>query len=283
MKEAKLFISRLQVCRTIANPAFDTTLLFDAAYLEPKGSAIDEFNGRLHAINTLSPNPASFDALLGQLVLLGVVAAVESYLRTVFRKLIAIDELCATSCYNCEVSFGAACHLSLDLLPEAILERKSFTSLYTIQECMRDLLAIKGTLPTDLKSAVDDYVRICQLRHCAVHRFGKLGASNAISLGLSLHSPMLEKPLRLNYGALQNSIAIASGFVKCINNFLFNQIISRVPDTQWTGKYANDRLAFGRYYGLFADRTSSSKTVAANILYRQFRSQHAKFSAGKPF
>jgi hypothetical protein len=166
------------------------------------------------------------------------------------------------------------------MMPEAILERITFISESSITDALRGLLAVKGQLPPDLTLAIKDYVRICQLRHCAVHRFGKLGVSNAISLGLAEHNALLEKPLKLDYTALQNAIGISTGFVKTINNFLFNEILSRVPSQNWTGTYARDRSLFMKYYALFADKVSVIKTAQPNILYKQLKKQHAMFAAG---
>src|SRR5665213_1289627 len=247
------FHSKVRLCVVPANPTFATHSLFDRRYREPKGSAIDEFLLRIEASNRLAPRPDDFDPLQAQLILLGVVAAVESYVRTLFRRVIAVDRTSQGAVEHNDVSFGAAMHLSKELLPEAILERISFVSYSNISEAVKKLLAIKGPFPAELDLATRDYVRVCQLRHCAVHRFGKLGASNAITLGLENHKELMEKPLVLSYPALQDSIAIATGFVKSLNNFVFNELISRIPPTKWEGLYAKDREQFGVYYRLFAD------------------------------
>lgn len=281
---ARVFKSKISVCVAPANPPLQTSLLFDATHSEPKGSSIDEFLNRLKAINKLAPSPTNFDPLQGQLVLLGIIGAVESYLRSIFRKLITIDVICQNAVHRSDVSFGAALHLSKEMLPEAILERISFISRTNIEDAMRDLLSIKGVLPSDLDTALKDYVRVCQLRHCAVHRFGKLGTSNAIALGMSDHKALLEKPLRLDYASLQCSIAIATGLVKTINNFLFNESISRIPDGNWSGVYKTDKNIFQVYYEIFADTVSSTgAAVDSKSLYALFMDQRAKFARNEQF
>jgi len=190
---AKIFRSKLTISNSPANPVLHTQHMFDPHYREPVCSPIDEFLLRLQLINKLAPQPNSFDTYQGQLVLLGVVAAVESYLRTLFRHLIDYDTDCHAKVQRENVSYGAAVHLRKELLPEAILERVSFISKPNITDALKDLLAVKGVLPPELEVAIDDYVRVCHLRHCAVHRFGKLGISNAISLGIADHKSLLEK------------------------------------------------------------------------------------------
>lgn len=277
------FRSKLSVCVAPANPVFITHALFDKLYRESLDSPIDEFLNRVVAINKLAPQPLNFDPFQGQLVLLGVIAAVESFIRTLLRRIIALDEDSQAAVNDKDVSYGAALHLSKDLLPEAILERRSFISKKSIHEALRELLAVKGAFPADLDKSIEDYVRVCQLRHCAVHRFGKLGTSNAISLGFSDHKNLLEKPLKLDYVALQNAIAISIGLAKTLNNFLFNEILSRVPSNNWSGVYSQDRSLFIRYYSLFCDKVSSNRTMQANQLHRLLIKQRALWVAGKQF
>ncbi|AEI82983.1 hypothetical protein CNE_BB2p01720 (plasmid) [Cupriavidus necator N-1] len=213
-----------------------------------------------------------------------MIAAVESYLRAILRRLIAMDSICQESVHRRDVSYGAAIHLTKDMLPEAVLEKISFISKGSIVDSIRELAGIKGNLPPDVTASIDDYVKICHLRHCAVHRFGKLGVSNAIALGLEDHKELLEKPLLLDYLSLQNSIVISTGMVKTINNFLFNEIVSRISDSRWTGVYKTDKRLFLTYYKIFADTISTTGfSVGLKDMYILFMSQKAKFSAGLPF
>ncbi|MDX6008769.1 hypothetical protein [Cupriavidus necator] len=281
---AAVFRSKLSTSVASVNPSLDTSVLFDATYVEGTGSPIDEFLMRLVAINQLAPPPAAFNPLQAQLVLLGVIAAVESYLRAILRRLIAMDSICQESVHRRDVSYGAAIHLTKDMLPEAVLEKISFISKGSIVDSIRELAGIKGNLPPDVTASIDDYVKICHLRHCAVHRFGKLGVSNAIALGLEDHKELLEKPLLLDYLSLQNSIVISTGMVKTINNFLFNEIVSRISDSRWTGVYKTDKRLFLTYYKIFADTISTTGfSVGLKDMYILFMSQKAKFSAGLPF
>src|SRR5512139_1684071 len=144
------FRCKIPICVAQANPALHTHQLFDMHYRESLDSAIDEFLQRLNFINRLAPSPSTFDPLQGQLVLLGAIAAVESYLRTLFRRLIAVDRICQNSVHGRDVSFGAAIHLPKEMMAEAVLERISFISEKNITDALRELLAVKGNLPADL-------------------------------------------------------------------------------------------------------------------------------------
>ena len=265
------FRSHLVISVAGANPTLATHTLFDATHKESRDSALEQFMVNLHAINMLTPPPGAFNSYLGQLLLLGTIAAAESFVRTLFRRIISLDETAQNLVYDRDVSYGAALYLSPDLMPEALLEKFSFISKTNIVNALRELLAIKGNLPPELELAIDDYGRVCQMRHCAVHRFGKLGAKNAMALGMSDHKNLLEKPLKLDYVSLQNSMAISTGFVKTLNNFLFNELLSRVDPSEWSGVYSQDKRIFMRYYKLFSDKKSSSPSAAPKHYYLELQ------------
>ncbi|CAN5846549.1 hypothetical protein BH11PSE13_BH11PSE13_37750 [soil metagenome] len=277
------FRSKLSVCRSPVNPTLSTATLFDIAHVESSQSAIDQYLARLASIHLLAPSPVAFDSLQAQLILLGVVAAVESYFRTLLRRLITLDSECQNCTEDQAVTFGAAMHLSKPMMPEALLERVTFVSESSLIDAIRQFVGVKGNLPPDLLATFKDYAAVCQLRHCAVHRFGKLGVKNAIFLGLKAHKPSLEKPLLLTYPALQNAIAISTGVVKTTNNFLFNEMLSRLPTSTWTTKWGKDKGEFMSYYSLFADTVSSTRAAPARDIYTLFQEQRSKFAVGVAF
>src|SRR5690606_25132686 len=133
-------------------------------------------------------------------------------------------------------SFGAALHLDAQMLPEAVLEEYSFASAKNIKDAIRELSGIKGHLPPDVEAALLETQKICEMRHCCVHRFGKLGAKNAIKLRLGTHRSMLEKPLRLDRLALELVGASLRSFVKTINNFVFGALMERTVANRVDGQ-----------------------------------------------
>lgn len=271
---ATSFKSRLEITPSSSNPSLATQILFDAEHVEPDFSPINQFMERLHAINKLAPHPVTFDPLQGQLVLLGVIAAVESFMRTLFRKIITTDAIAKQHAYKKDISYAAALHLDRDMLPEAILERISFISYHSIIETIKDLAGIKGAVPTQVEVCIKDYVKICHLRHCTVHRFGRLGASNAVALGIENHKDLLEKPLTLDYTSLQTAILICTTFVKTINNHLFNELLSRIPESEWVKKYSADKKNFDKYYDLFSDSVSiQAPSIKSRPMYALFIGQ----------
>jgi len=185
-------------------PRLDTQIIFDKNYSPSKMSAINRFFEVTAHLNSLAHDKMS--ELLPNLLVLGYVSAVESYLREVVRNLVIEDFPSRKKCEDKQIPYGAAISYSVEMLPEALLETCSFTSKNNIKETLRNYLGItfqKSEAP-ELDQILEDFSRVCQIRHCIVHRYGHLGSLNAINLGLNSHGDLLGKPLRLEFSTLQN-------------------------------------------------------------------------------
>ena len=260
----------------------DTRSLFDTDHKESRMSAIDTFfekTGELHRIILKRPEEAT--GQLPNLVLLGYVSAVESYMREITRRLIVIDDESQTACENQTLTYGAAIsHRNVEMLPEALLENLSFASKKGIDDAIKKFLGIKGNFPVEVDKVLDDFSRVCQLRHCIAHRFGKLGSKNAIELGLKEHKECLEKPLNLNDRNLQDIFQVCNNLVKIINDFLFQTVLTRTlkeEDCKWTWDFSEDEAEFKKYFDIFSSKENSSTLKEVYECFRKaFKKQRGR-------
>ena len=81
-------------------------------------------------------------------------------------------------------------------VPEALLEGYSFSGPQKHRRGAQGVcdIEVKGS---EMDEAIEQFARICELRHCCVHVGGRLGSRNAIRLGLDAHGTLLERPLAL--------------------------------------------------------------------------------------
>ncbi len=159
------------------------------------------------------------------------------------------------------------------MLPEALLESISFISEKSIKDSLKNFLGIEGGLTNDVQNVLKEYIKICHIRHCAVHRFGKLGSNNAIALDLDKHKQLLEKPLKLDFDTLQEIFFTLSMTVKTVNNFIFRKILTRsVNETgYWTWDLRSDSNKFFEYYNTFSTKLDTPKSKPLKEVYDQFR------------
>jgi hypothetical protein len=272
---------------------FETHELFDTADAASSKSPLDLFLANANSLNLLYlPAGETFDPLMGTLILLGYVSAVESYIRAIVRGLIRVDAYATWAAKDKQVSFGAALSYSHDLLPEALLERTSLASGDQIKKTFRELIGFELPM-SELKAPLETFERVCQLRHCCTHRFGRLGTYNAEKLGLRLHRIALDKPLKLDAASLTEIADNLRILVKTLNRNTFGTVLKRtvqhsssiasrgsrdseafVFDVEWHWKFQKDRTRFLRYYDLFKTVDDPAPSPPARDLYDRFKAFH---------
>ncbi|MFA6059188.1 MAG: hypothetical protein WC756_13370 [Taibaiella sp.] len=258
---------------------FDTTSCFDLSFNESLLSPIDTCFDKIADLNLIF---VRFSAIVGipqniivtqnNLVLLGYISAVESYIREIIRKLIVLDGASRISSEEQQLNYGAAINYNLEMLPEALLERSSFASKANIIEAFKVYLGLKGHTPPELTSTLEEFEKICHFRHCVVHRFGKLGSSNAIKFGLDNHSIYLEKPLSLDAAKLFVINQVCENTVLVINDYLFKRVLTRtveVPYNLWKWDLRKDKKTFAKYFNLFHSTRKPGAVPNMTNAYRE--------------
>jgi hypothetical protein len=268
-----------------------TSALFSSS---PHGalSPVEQFISNTTAINLVFVpfnDPGTvWKTELGTLVVLGYVSAVESFFRALIAGLIDLDEHSTRLAGPKQVTFAAASHAESErFLGEALLENTSFSTKGELEKALREFLGI-SKLPSDVTSAISEYQKLCELRHCCVHRFGKLGSQNALRLGYEEHQTVVEhsfSPSIRDVEAIADALQI---IVKTINNFVFSEVLNRtvlaglegtIP-RQWSWDYRSDRRRFLDYYDFFSIKNGAVRSPDAKSVYVIFRANHQPIVAG---
>lgn len=257
------------------SPCPNTVSLFDCTYSETATSAIDIYIENCKEINKLWAGSMSVSPEFSRLLLLGYVSAVEGYFRSVISSIINTDQKAQADAHSYTVPFGAVLYQNKKSLAEALLEGISFASEEAIRKSLTKFLTVEK-IPENLKALLLEFEKICHMRHCCVHRFGKLGTQNGIALGLEMHSQALEKPLALGKDALAEIASWLMSFVKAINNFMFQTLLDRSCSEKnpyriaWKWMYSRDCIKFLRLYNLFASKKDGIPSPEADELYKRF-------------
>jgi hypothetical protein len=259
----------------------DTSTKFNAQREDHELSPIDLFLTNTTELNKLIGS--NYSPILGNLLLLGYVSAAESYIRALIRRLINCDEYISSLVSEKTVSFAAALHHKKEILPEALLEEFSLASPYNVFETLKDLIGMKGHRPASLIPPSEEFKKVCELRHCCVHRFGKLGSKNAIRLGMIEHIEHLEKPILLSQSDIESIAFIVENFVRSINNYVYKFILERSAknkndadggrpfyETEWTWDFTNDKDRFNNYYNIFFTSVDLVKSMPSELSYKKF-------------
>lgn len=215
---------------------------------------------------------------LNNLVLLGYISAVESYFRCLTRQLVWVDEQTADKVKDLKITYGAARHTAEKLLPEAFLEDMTFITTDSIKNLMSGVIGISSQ---GLDDVINEYDRICQLRHCIVHRFGRLGPKNASKLGLSTHKSLFEKPIKLSTTQLEDIGLSLLNFVRTINNDIYAKVLERSARKEllWKWEDTHDMPHFENLYAVFRKSDPPHGSPAAVEAYALFKAKFEKVSA----
>jgi len=271
----------------------DTSTKFASTENDEDLSPIDLFINNTIELNKLANE--NYTPILGNLLLLGYVSAAESYIRALIRNLINSDSYISSLASEKTVSFAAALHHKKDVLPEALLEEFSLASPYNVFETLKDLIGMKGQRPPSLIPPSQEFKKVCELRHCCVHRFGKLGSKNAIRLGLSDHSEFLEHQIKLEKNDIENIAFIVDNFIRSINNYVYKFILERSAKNKndensgrplyqenWTWDFDQDKERFSKYYAIFSTKTDLVESMPIEICYQKFMNEYKPTTQSLP-
>lgn len=269
--------SAITTIGTPSAPFANTVALFNCTYVEGSVSAIDAFIENCKEISKLWAGQPTISPEFGRLLLLGYVSAVESFFRTVLRSIINTDAKVRSDAHSLVVPFGAVLYHDKRTVAEALLEGYSFAGEKDIKTAFNKFLDVSN-IAKDMAAMLSDYEKICQLRHCCVHRFGKLGTQNGIVLGLEQHSSALEKPLALDKIGLGEIASWLMSFAKATNNYMFRTLLDTSVNANnphrvdWAWVYTKDKAKFERIYRLFQTTVDTNPSPLAKELYDRFRS-----------
>jgi hypothetical protein len=277
---------RSMVALNSVTTSLETHVLFGGP-ARPEASPIDELIENTNVLNTLAAQHAQkFTNELGSLLLLGYMSAVESFIRALIRELVNFDEVARRLSEPELVSFGAALNHKSTQLAEALLEAYSFAGRENVTKALNSFLGLKN-IAKDFGPLLDEYQKICELRHCCAHRFGRLGVKNAIALGLASHKECLDKPLSLDYDTFSEMALRLRTFAKGLNNIVCGHVLDRTARNKndhgkplyretWTWNWQKDRRRFTGYYRIFATTKDTIPSPALRDVYNSFRAEHKK-------
>jgi hypothetical protein len=266
--------------------SLDTTKFFDTSQEELQSSPIDQFLINCVSLNKHWSTLKAGEEVapeLSRLFLLGYVSAVEGYMRSLIRRIVQCDDYTRTRCEPFQLSYGAVLHHRPEALPDALVEETNFSTQGDIAKALQKFVGFEA-LSASTKGLIQDFDRICQLRHCCTHRFGKLGAKNATHLGLQAHSQFLERQIVLTRDSIADIADIIFALIKSLNNDVFGFVMKRSATAPhpftghlgigWTWHKARDRARFKSYYEVFYSSTDAVPSLPPESIYDLFRAEH---------
>jgi len=184
-------------------------------------SPIDEFYIKHEGLTALSGlmdqalRPELVSVLSDQL-LLGYVSATELY----FRRLLAVSaRLCPEirlHVADVEIPFGALDFYPRDQIEYALTEKITLTEQGKVRNLLESRFGIPVSKLQNLQRAIEQFEKLCHLRHALVHSSGVVNSRNAHSLG-HVGSRAICK-VRLDVAELQLAASVCMDLVRTVND-----------------------------------------------------------------
>ncbi|WP_157619818.1 hypothetical protein [Saccharothrix sp. NRRL B-16348] len=243
-------IEALNLCAQPASITADWSVFVSSLSRTSSESPIDTFYDAHQGLNKLASLVQSghvdveLQNLLGGQLLLGYVSATELYFRQMISRCVALCPIIRQANNQQMIPFGALDYYHKDSLESALTERVSFSEPGTIKSQLDGRLQVKVPSKSSLERSIEDYEKLCQLRHSLIHSHGVINSSNAAKLGIGT-TKSLEANIDLH--CLQVVASITLNLVRDSNNEIVRSIVwSWIQGGLLTGNGRNDRPRLNR-------------------------------------
>lgn len=190
------------------------------------------------------------------------VAVADDFFRSIFVEIVDVCPMAAERTKTLEtrleyVSLGSRAEAMRD-----ILSMSSFASMSTVKSWLKQVIGM-GTLPIDLKRVLQDYERVCQVRHVAIHTGGHVTALNADKLGVPAGAWIFPDTPKSVYDV----IAAVAAVVRAFNQSALDSIIGGWLDSMLlTGDWSRDRPSFEPLWRTFYSKRDQASAAVSNSL-----------------
>lgn len=197
----------------------------------------------------IDTNYSNDSEILGLLVL-GVISSTEFYFRTILSQLPQTCKICELHTESLAIASGSiAFYAESGFSPMMqAFEHESLADSKKITTEINRFLGFKCAENTSVKAALDDFERLCELRHCFIHArgFAGLKAVKAIGGERSLKKVLITRDQALDF------IKVSHNVVRAVNRYLSDEILNRwINKDLLTGEWRVDKKLFTSYIELF--------------------------------
>lgn len=192
----------------------------------------------------------------GLMLCSNAVAVAEDYFRSI---LVEVAQICPKSlervgAFETRVEFIAKGSMS-DAL-RSVLEATSFSSKENVREWTKKITGMSLPGKSAPSRLLDDFDKVCQIRHCATHAGGYIAAGNArvLQVGAGKWISIADPE------AIHEVVAVVTSTIRSYNQTLFEDVVGGwIDDGVLQGDWDRDRERFTAIWDAFrsdADRLS---------------------------
>lgn len=232
-------------------------------------SAIDQFYQRAKDILADASRPA-IPPLVCSLLGVGIVAAAELYIREVIVGLVNVCPHVQKRCEAEEIKIGAFQYYGGQGLGFSLADSISFSNSNTIADKIKVLAGIKVPDSGDLSVALQEFAKLCNIRHSIVHACGLL--SHHHLKGSEISSGGHPTFVSFDFIGIQMVLSVCHNLVRTLNSLLFDKVVTDwIDNGTLCGEWSKDSKKFSDLVKLFDSKVDRGKTVNSYIEWLKIR------------
>ena len=193
-------------------------------------SPIDSFyEGRNDFLRSISSDYARENPSIPPLVLVGLISLTENYFREILAGVICICPKAKQRSANKSVNLATA-WFGFGEMEKGAFENTSFSDPKAVKKSLNDLIGVNVSNSNQISTPLDEFGKLCELRHAIVHSAGLLAGKNAVKLELPNSRNSVK--IKVGYSEIQEAAEICTALVCAVNLELFISI-----STKWLNEW----------------------------------------------
>ena len=237
-------------------------------------NAIDTFYAVTSNINSKC-NPdfitANGNVIVG-LMLVGLISATENYFRDILGYILSVCPHSQTKSVEQKIQLGSLLWGSGSVHNKTAFEFMAFSNAKNLFDTFNSFLDHRVEQHGAWKSWLNEYDKLCELRHAIVHSGNIIAGKNAIKLGLKKNKKTLR--VKIDYANLQNASLICTSMVQSANVELFAMLVKRWAE-DWRrvsndAEVTSEKMLISIRNKFLSKRDKNNKAIPAQLTNQQF-------------
>ena len=251
----------------------NVNLFVEEIILDDK-NAIDTFYAVTSNINSKC-NPdfitANGNVIVG-LMLVGLISATENYFRDILGYILSVCPHSQTKSVEQKIQLGSLLWGSGSVHNKTAFEFMAFSNAKNLFDTFNIFLDHRVEQHGAWKSWLNEYDKLCELRHAIVHSGNIIAGKNAIKLGLKKNKKTLR--VKIDYANLQNASLICTSMVQSANVELFAMLVKRWAE-DWRrvsndAEVTSEKMLISIRTKFLSKRDKNNKAIPARLTNQQF-------------
>jgi hypothetical protein len=238
-------------------------------------SPIDQFYGEMQNILTLFPHQSwGQNTWVGGLASIAIISSIENYFRQIFSQILknCVDSQKKAASNN--INLGSVIWHPSNEIERGAFEHISLASADNINSTSKKYIGI-DLISNGLGTILDEFDKVCELRHGIVHSAMVVAGKNGIKLKLQPTNNVTK--IDIGFAEFQEIMSICNALVVDSNKLFFAELAKRWA-TSWRNTPSWDSseasLKFKAVWTVFySSRDQQNGTIPENMTWIKCRNQ----------